>query len=845
MPLDMRYVEYCQKNTPFYSAPKKNDEDNFFFTAAADSSGWISSAHGPWITWRNPSISLPLQGWKIHVTATQSNAQNVLNLVSTYCLTNRITFKHLRSHQSLDRQNWKYANRASSGKFITLYPVGDEEFESTLTELDELLRGTTGPYILSDRRWNSGPLYYRFGAFLARPDDKRGSSSVISPTGVREEDLRLPQYNTPSWVTEPLFLRKNNEENNPNSHIDFPFKVTSAMHFSNGGGVYVAEALSDEYVSTGTDVVLKEARPYAGLDPLGLDAIARLQHEADMLELLQDSHYTPQYYGSFSAWEHDYIVMEKISGNELTKEWMLRSPILKIDPPQSEWDEYRVWATEMVVSLDNAVGDIHKRGILLSDIHMHNILIQDGLPKFVDFEFAHDKSEEWRGQMGAPGYTPPPSLRGKEADKWALGVTQLQLFYPQAILSDSADVTKIDSMIALAVSQYGLSPDIGDRIRRNTIDLLKKGAFTLSSNSISKQFVDVRQTAPHLEDVTASICRHIISTMNPTNDPLFPSDIEVFLDDRDNALHNLAYGSSGVIWALANCNAQISEIRNLYLDRLQSSSNISPGLFRGKDGIALVLQQNGYTDHANELWTKHLDKVSSFDLWDGYAGIALAQLVSGSISDTVLECSKYLESMLEEQQKALSAGIIHGWSGPAVLWAKLYKYTQQGKYVDLAKDAIRADLSRCRETQTGTLEYDDNGWRTLPYLGVGSCGIGIAINELFSVTGDQYFEKEDSLILKAASYGHYAHSGLMYGLAGILVYLSHRRARMEATDLDNLIERHLQALRLHSLEYANEICFRGHQNLRLSTDYFTGAAGVLSALQTISGPRSGLPFFDC
>ena len=50
------------------------------------------------------------------------------------------------------------------------------------------------------------------------------------------------------------------------------------LHFSNGGGVYAAVDKR-----TGERVILKEARPHAGLAADGSDAVARLRREHDFL----------------------------------------------------------------------------------------------------------------------------------------------------------------------------------------------------------------------------------------------------------------------------------------------------------------------------------------------------------------------------------------------------------------------------------------------------------------------------------------------------------------------------------------------------------------------------------
>ena len=66
--------------------------------------------------------------------------------------------------------NSKQANRTSSGKFITIYPADGVATQRVITELDKLVAGADGPYILSDVRWNRGPLYLRYGRVSAHAD---------------------------------------------------------------------------------------------------------------------------------------------------------------------------------------------------------------------------------------------------------------------------------------------------------------------------------------------------------------------------------------------------------------------------------------------------------------------------------------------------------------------------------------------------------------------------------------------------------------------------------------------------------------------------------------------------
>lgn len=72
------------------------------------------------------------KGGKIHVTSSLEDSKSVLDKVARLCLDKKIEFKHLKNKDSFMKMNSKNANRASSGKFITIYPKNNEVFVELL-----------------------------------------------------------------------------------------------------------------------------------------------------------------------------------------------------------------------------------------------------------------------------------------------------------------------------------------------------------------------------------------------------------------------------------------------------------------------------------------------------------------------------------------------------------------------------------------------------------------------------------------------------------------------------------------------------------------------------------------
>src|SRR5579883_1251233 len=194
--MDKRYEAYCLADPAFYDQSAGRDAV-FPVVGRQPPTGWTACASGDWWHVNPDAHQLPDQGWKIHVSATLENAERVLDLVWEYCVHERIAFKFIRGPRLLLLRNAKYADRAGSGKLVTIYPVDEAVLERVLAALGELLRDEPGPYILSDLRYGDGPLYVRYGGFAARRClDPSGQlvPAIADPRGELIPDPRGPVF---------------------------------------------------------------------------------------------------------------------------------------------------------------------------------------------------------------------------------------------------------------------------------------------------------------------------------------------------------------------------------------------------------------------------------------------------------------------------------------------------------------------------------------------------------------------------------------------------------------------------------------------------------------------------
>ncbi len=172
---------------------------------------------------------------------------------------------------------------------------------------------------------------------------------------------------------------------------------------------------------------------------------------------------------------------------------------------------------------------------------------------------------------------------------------------------------------------------------------------------------------------------------------------------------------------------------------------------------------------------------------------------------------------------------------------RLYEADRDPALLDLARDELRRDLARCVRGAGGALQVDE-GWRTMPYLGAGSVGIGMVLDDYLAHRQDEDFVRARGEIVAAAQAMFYAQPGLYRGVAGMVLHLGRTTARMPGTGPE-AIRRQLDALSWHAMSYRGRLAFPGEQMMRLSMDLSTGTAGCLLAVASVHGTRpAGLPF---
>ncbi len=816
--MEKQYEVYCLKDRLFYDVLDGQESPAFAIVDEPLPEGWQRIQRSEWTVYVPPVNVIPSQGWKIHVSATHENAPDVLVRVRDYCVPKGISFKHLRSVNMLLMRNAKYSPRGASGKLVTIYPRDEAELELIIDELGATLAGEPGPYILSDLRIGEGPLHVRYGGFTElHCEDESGRlvAAIEDGDGKLVPDRRDPVFTVPAWVTPPKCLAPHIDARNAVTMAGIPYRITEALHFSNGGGVYAGEDTRD-----GRRVVLKEGRPHAGLAADGADAVTRVRREHDILQLLSGIDGVPEVLDYFVVGDHHFLVEEFVAGRPLNTFFAERHPMLDPEPDPQDLADYAAWAMKVYAGTEQIIEKVHARGVAFNDLHMFNVMVdEDDTVALIDFEAAAPAAERRRQTLANPGFLAPPDRRGTDIDAYSLACLKIALFTPTTNLF-MLDLAKA-AHLAEVIAEWFPVPE---EWLRQAVDEITRG------EPGRRPIPRLAPEPPGWANARALLSKAILASATPERDDrLFPGDIQQF----GSGGLGMAFGAAGVLYTLDVTGAGVDPAHENWLieHATDPPQGTGLGLYDGLHGAAYGLAHLGHLDAAakvidiclGERWEK-----MGIDLQGGLPGIVLnldhlaGLLTSPDLREAAARGAQIVaDHVLASGEVPARPGLMRGMSGPALMFIRLYERTGDANLLDLAARAINLDLDGCKTDKNGALHVDDHT-RILPYLARGSVGIGMVIDDYLAHREDERFREARPKIQTAALTRYYAQSGLFAGRAGMLLHLARQR--------DPRAEMHVRDMAWHALSYGGGLAFPGENLLRMSMDLATGTAGVLLAL---------------
>ncbi|GHG52657.1 class III lanthionine synthetase LanKC [Streptomyces griseocarneus] len=827
------YDRFCLADPDFYDVPERYPDDHDRLAAARRPApeGWERSEWGWWVTLRPQGAAPPRQGWRIHVSVALPELARAVEIVWGHCVAAGLPFDFVRSRATARELGDDRADRLAGGRLITVYPADDSALEKALGDLGVLLDGLAGAYVLGALRHRSGPLYVRYGT--------HGTDTLERPDGTREPASRRAVFTPPDWLPLPEVLRPDLAALHAPAAGDFPYRVEHALSLRAGGGTYLA---TDR--RTGERLVLREARPHAGLDRRGEDAVTRLGRLWALRGRLAGLECVPRPVEHRTWGEHHFLAEEFLEGTCLEEAASAAFPLTSGRRAAAEAGPYTAWALGVVERVAAALEALADRGLRPAELRPRDVLLRPGGGVALACPASlTGLDDEPPPAAGPHDFRVPDGRTGTAAARYLLDRLRLWLFLPLPYRGPE----KLHTLTAAVERHYPVPPGFGARLLAG----LWPAGHPAGEDRAAAPFAARRPDWPTIRD---SLVRGIHAAATPDRpDRLFPAT-----PTGPSSLggHSFGYGAAGVLYALHQVGAGVPDAYTDWLIRAaERDPRPRPGLYDGLHGVALTLELLGRREAALAAIDRCRpleERVTDAGLAGGSAGIALNLLRfagltgDGALYDRALRAAGRAARAVEDGPPPAAAdapapyGLLHGATGVAVLHLRLYEETGDLTCLDVADRALRHDTARLTTLPDGTVTLFD-GTVGLPYLHGGSTGLAFAVRDLLAHRPDADLAALLEALRRTCDPVHVHNCGLLRGRAGAVATLA---ALGEGPDSPAVL-RQVRRLAWHARTHRGHLAFPGFRLLRLSSDLATGAAGVLLALgRAFDGTGPVLPFLD-
>jgi len=836
---------------------------------------WEITVDSTWAHATPMGRSIPVQGWKLHVSATVVSAEEMIRACAPVLMAAGCAFKVAQDLDVVRQLTDPHIPRQTGGKILTAYPPSDAASVDLGAQLDGVTTHLQGPRILSDRPVRAGSVvHYRYGVFTGVDHidhDGMLSRALLAPDGAVVLDRRDARFAPPPWAENPFPAP---EPSSGTVLLNGRYVPRVAIRHAYRGGVYRAV---DQ--RTGDTVIVKQARAHVATDLDGRDARHWLRHEARVLDTVQAAGWTP---AAIEVFEQDgdlFLVEQDLGGRKLTtwiKDGVAGDVVTR---PGAE-------THAMVVDIAAMLADLHRIGVVVQDLTPNNILVTDsGRPALVDLEFAALPDGAAPTLAGTPGYEAPEQAAGAATDpafdSYALGATMLACYtgeppdlgdqsVPEWLAVGIRRAACPDAVADLAVRLCAIDPQ-----QRPTVAaaLTRLRAITPSRAPMLPETALIDAAVANVEPIAESVAdeaidqllHRLVAELDFGADRLVAPSAKGESTTPTNVYHGAA-GLLGVLtqaWRLRGDDALRDPVARAAQWLENTVVDGGPvGLYFGAAGPCWALADAGRALGDEAMVRRAVDRARMLpldgpmvDVTHGLAGLGLTLLhlleVSGdqrlveavvSVSDELLRRSETDEAgiawRVPADVESAAAGIryygfAHGAAGIGFFLLGAARATGNAR-ARQAADQVRRTLEQAADLQHGCATWTatpDAADRRLSYWCHGATGVAVFL--VHAGANDVVDAAARSVLATKWQSGiSYCHG--LAGNADVLLELGDPYSSWAADLLHLMWQQRTADDRGTGL---------GDDRTRITADFSTGYAGGLSALLRLrhGGPALWLP----
>lgn len=370
-----------------------------------------------WCFNRKSRLEEPLQGWKLHISATILQACDLFESVAPFLNSQDVQFKAPKSLDELSNINSGLRHGYQMlGKFMTVYPNSEAQAVEIAEKLHELTREFVPISVPFDEQFaKESSVFYRYGAFgLIEMDDENGNkiSAIKKPSGELTPDDRFCPV--PDWIYDPFkeLSVGSVTESEPETPLTNTYKVFRAITQRGKGGTYHALDLSGKVPRF---CIVKEGRCFGEVAWNGQDGRRLVRNEYQVLkDLSKKVAAVPQVYDSFEIDNDFYLVMEFIDGKNLNR-------LLK--PRQRRLSHRQI--LKFAIELAEILTDIHNAGWIWNDCKPANLIVVNSSLRPIDFESSYPIGDvnpfDWRTKAFTKSSADSAESNGVANDLFSFG----------------------------------------------------------------------------------------------------------------------------------------------------------------------------------------------------------------------------------------------------------------------------------------------------------------------------------------------------------------------------------------------------------------------------------------